>query len=46
MNLVLETIFSLILCVFMLAGLAACSKPREPIKIGISAWTGVEQDCG
>jgi len=37
-----RTLFMIVLSVFLLGGMAACSKPKEPIKIGISAWAGVE----
>jgi NitT/TauT family transport system substrate-binding protein len=37
------TMFLLFLSVFLLIGLPGCGTPsREPIKIGISAWAGVE----
>ncbi|MEE9402493.1 MAG: ABC transporter substrate-binding protein [Desulfobacteria bacterium] len=36
------TMFMVILSMLLLGGLAACSQPKEPIKIGISAWAGVE----
>ena len=35
-------IFMIILSIFLLVWLAACSRPKEPIKIGISTWAGVE----
>jgi len=37
-----RTVFMIILSMLLLGGLAACSRPKEPIKIGISAWAGVE----
>ncbi len=37
-----KTMLFLILSLLLLCGLTGCSRPKEPIKIGISAWAGVE----
>ena len=37
-----KTIFLLIVTIFILVGLNGCGIAKEPIKIGISAWAGVE----